>query len=184
MWRTLIVSILILVLFGAGYVTGFISRGPVLSWVAARNYEQDIAKYLNKPAPLFQSVTIDGQIWRLEDHRGTVLIIDFMASWCAPCVEEYPVLKRIYNDHSTDARVVIVGVALDENLEALRAHLREYAVPWVTLFEPGKKWNNSVARSYAVTGVPSIWIVDQKGIVVAIHARGATIENTVEELLE
>ncbi len=184
MWRSLIVSMLVLAIFGAGYVTGFLTFQPVLSWISARNYKKCVATYLNKPAPLFQSTTVDGQTWRLEDHRGKVVVVDFTASWCAPCVGEYPILKRVYKAHSADSRVVIVGVALDEDLEALQDHLRAYEVPWVTLFEPGKGWDNSVARQYRVSGIPSIWIVDQDGLVAAMHARGATIESTVQELLE
>ena len=183
-WRSLIVSVLVLAIFGAGYVTGFLTFQPVLSWISARNYEKSLAIYLNKQAPLFESTTVDGQTWMLEDHRGKVVVIDFTASWCAPCVGAYPILKRIYEAHSTDSRVVIVGVALDEELEALLAHLRTYEIPWVTLFEPGKGWSNAVARQYRVSGIPSIWVVDQDGRVASMNAWGEEIEKTVQELLD
>jgi thiol-disulfide isomerase/thioredoxin len=172
------------IVFAAGYAAGFLTFQPITTWLFTRAYEKKQAKFLNKPAPDFESATVDGKAWRLSDQRGKVVVIDFMASWCAPCIGSYPILKRIHERYSPDQQVVVVGVSLDEEREALEAHLEVYDIPWATLYEPGKTWDNSVARLYQIHGIPSVWIIDQQGRVVTVDASGGHVEEVVKELAE
>jgi peroxiredoxin len=134
-------------------------------------------------APEINLPDTNGHTVNLAGLRGQVFIVDFWASWCAPCADEMPVLERLYSSHHAEG-FTIVGVSQDENDAAMQGFLRQHHVSFPVARDSG----HSVAGRYNPTNMPTTFIVDRHGIVRFVHrgfhARDAsTIEHEVQTLL-
>ncbi|MCC6131130.1 MAG: redoxin domain-containing protein [Acidobacteria bacterium] len=139
------------------------------------------------PAPRFVARTTDGQPLRFpDDFRGRVVLLDFWATWCKPCRDELPNLKRVYDDlHSRG--FAVVGVSLDKKYsgERLEKYTRENNLTWPQIFD-GEEWEGEIARMYNVTGIPAAFLVDgDTGQIVAKegYLRGSQLRPAVEKAL-
>lgn len=141
------------------------------------------ADYLDQPAPLFTTTTLDGTSWSLEDQRGKVILIDFWASWCGPCIQAMPHLRKIHTKYGDREDFVMIGVSVDDYRGNLLRSIDKHDVTWEQLFEEGMGWENSVARLYEVDGIPHVLIVDQEGVIRAYDPAGRQIDRALEELL-
>ncbi|HEY7428116.1 MAG TPA: tetratricopeptide repeat protein, partial [Gemmataceae bacterium] len=109
--------------------------------------------------------TVQGEKFDLKQLRGKVVLIDFWATWCGPCVAEMPNVKRAYDRYHKDG-FEVVGVSLDNSKEKLVEFLKTKEVPWPQLFFAAKGdqgWNNPLARKYGVRAIPSTILVDRAG---------------------
>lgn len=131
--------------------------------------------------PLDISFTaVDGRKVSLADLKGKVVLIDFWATWCGPCVGEVPTVKAAYDKYH-DAGFEIVGISLDDSKEALLRFIKEHQMPWPQYFD-GKHWNNDISFRFGIDGVPTEWLVDRNGILRDTQAR-SDLENAVARLL-
>lgn len=113
-----------------------------------------------RKAPDFTSESITGEKVTLAEWIGTrPVIIDFWASWCGPCIKDMPELKAIASTYN----VTIIGVSIDENASAWEKSLTRLELPWVNIRDTSK----SIARQYAVTAVPTKFVIDKNGVIVA-----------------
>lgn len=129
--------------------------------------------------------TVAGDKFNWEDYRGKVVLVDFWATWCGPCIAELPNVKENYDKYHSKG-FDVVGVNLDESKEKLQTFLEEKEIPWVNLFpekEEDRGWNNPVAEYYGVSGIPTVILVDQQGKVVSLNARGPELGRLLAELL-
>jgi WD40 repeat protein/serine/threonine protein kinase/tetratricopeptide (TPR) repeat protein/thiol-disulfide isomerase/thioredoxin len=129
--------------------------------------------------------TVGGERFDLKRLRGKVVLIDFWATWCGPCVAEMPNVMKVYDRHHKDG-FEVVGVSLDNEREALTRFLKAKEVPWPQLFFDGKGeqgWNNPLARRYGVNAIPFTILVDRSGKVAQVGARGEVLEPAVTKLL-
>ncbi len=129
--------------------------------------------------------TLSGEKFDISQYKDKVVLVDFWATWCGPCIRELPnVLDNYAKYHGKGFEVV--GISLDDDPEALQEFITENEIPWVTLFNPeeGKRgWENPVARYYGITGIPTVILVNQEGNVVSLSARGDELGNLLQELL-
>ena len=96
--------------------------------------------------------------------RGKVVIIDFWASWCAPCMEAVPDVVALYKKlHGKGLE--IVGISLDEDKGAMEGVTQSSGMVWPQYFD-GKGWENKISTRYGITDIPQMWLVDRKGMVV------------------
>jgi thiol-disulfide isomerase/thioredoxin len=102
-----------LICLSVGFIAGFFSFTPFVTWKLKKQYEARQNKFLQTPAPLIVTQTVDGTAWSLQDHRGKVILVNFWATWCGPCVQEVPELKELYNKYKNRADFILVGVSLD-----------------------------------------------------------------------
>ncbi|WP_254509918.1 TlpA family protein disulfide reductase [Anatilimnocola floriformis] len=144
----------------------------------AKKPETKESDLVGKPLELGGN-TADDKAFVWEKYRGKVVIVDFWATWCGPCRKEMPNVKAFRDQHK-DQGFEIVGVSVDKDLEALAAYLQENQIPWETLAgdEAGE-----LAEKYGVRGIPTMMLVDQKGIVVAVAHNIAALAPQAEKLL-
>jgi thiol-disulfide isomerase/thioredoxin len=134
-------------------------------------------------APEIGLEDLNGRPVRLSSLRGKVLIVDFWASWCAPCREEMPVLNRL-QERYREQGLVVIGVNVDNNVRNARTFLRRTPVQFRIVHDPGK----DVADRYNPPRMPSSYIVDRRGVIRHVHegfrsGDAATIEREVRALL-
>jgi thiol-disulfide isomerase/thioredoxin len=124
---------------------------------------------------------MDGKPIDFAELRGKVVLVDFWATWCGPCLDEVPNMKRnydLYHEHGFE----IIGVSMDEDRDALEQHLAKHPNPWVTLHDPIAS-EDHVARYYGITSLPTLILIDQQGKAVSVNARGPALGKKLAELL-
>lgn len=112
-------------------------------------------------APAFTLPDLDGNTVSLSDSDGNVRIIDFWATWCAPCREEVPMYKELHAEFG-DRGVTILALSRDdEGPEVVREFVEEYDIPYVNLLA-----DENLADEFGVVGLPHTFVVDGEGRIV------------------
>jgi cytochrome c biogenesis protein CcmG, thiol:disulfide interchange protein DsbE len=135
----------------------------VAGWIAvmaARGGAATGGAHIGQAAPDFALADLDGNPVRLSDLRGRPVILNFWASWCGPCVEEFPMLRQALADHAGQ-RVAVVGIVVRDNSEAARRFMASMDATWPAVMDPGEQ----VAESYGIYGPPETFFIDADGIV-------------------
>lgn len=138
------------------------------------------AELKSKPLTL-EFTAVDGSEVSLKDLRGKVVLLDFWATWCGPCVQEVPNVVATYKKLH-EKGFEIVGISLDQDKEALTQFTKEHGMTWPQYFD-GQGWNNKISSQFGITSIPAMWLLDRKGFVVSTNAR-ANLEAQVTALLE
>ncbi|MEK7215871.1 MAG: TlpA disulfide reductase family protein [Chloroflexota bacterium] len=112
---------------------------------------------VNQPAPDF-SFTWQGQTRRLSELRGQMVVLNFWATWCPPCVEEMPSLERLHRK-LRDRGVVVLGVSVDDDAVAYEQFLRDYHISFPNYRDPG----GQIAGRYGTHMFPETYIIDPEG---------------------
>jgi peroxiredoxin len=113
---------------------------------------------------------VDGSEIDLATLRGQVVLIDFWATWCPPCVEEVPELVATYEKFK-DQGFTVVGISLDEDKSALEKFTAENKMTWPQFFD-GKGWENEMAKRFKIQTVPTMWLLDREGKLIDANPRG------------
>lgn len=122
------------------------------------------AQELSGPAPDFTLKTREGESVNLADLKGKVVMINFWASWCAPCRQEMPFLDAMYEDFHR-AGFVLLGVNLDQNSAAAEKFLADVPVTFPVLMDP----KGEVAKLYKNRAMPSSFFIDREGQLAYLH---------------
>jgi thiol-disulfide isomerase/thioredoxin len=134
---------------------------------------------LGKPVDIHYTA-VDGRQVDLAKLKGKVVLIDFWATWCSPCVGEVPDVKAAYEKlHSKGFE--IVGISLDNDKEALTDFVKDKGMTWPQYFD-GLQWRNKFAQEFGIDAIPAMWLVDKQGNLRDQEARGA-LEEKVSKLL-
>jgi thiol-disulfide isomerase/thioredoxin len=123
---------------------------------------------------------VDGREVDLAKMKGKVVLVDFWATWCGPCVAELPNVKRAYADLHPKG-FEIVGISFDDDKQKLQSFVTKEKMEWPQYFD-GKGWQNKFGVQYGINGIPAMWLVDKKGMLREMNARDALAEQ-VEKLL-
>ncbi len=114
---------------------------------------------------------LDGQQFSTANLKGKVILVDFWATWCGPCRAELPRVKKIYADYHAKG-LEVLGVSCDENVEALNKFLKANPdMPWPQLFDAAKPGWHPLATEYGVKGIPTMFLIDKKGVLRSVEAR-------------
>jgi thiol-disulfide isomerase/thioredoxin len=134
------------------------------------------------PAPNFTFREFrTGENLSLASFRGKVVLLDFWATWCPPCMASLPGLLELYREFHAQG-FEIVGVSLDESAEDLRRVIASYGIPWPIAFE-GKRWDNSLANLWRVYQIPTAYLLDKQGIIRFRDLEADALRKAVSELL-
>ncbi len=140
---------------------------------------------LNKPLDMSSLVTADGKPFDIERYKGKVVLVDFWASWCGPCLQEIPNIEAVYNAKNKDG-FEVVGVNLDTERSKLDGFLASKKLLWTTYVsnDPAAQgFESPLAKNIGISAIPFIAVIGKDGNVAAIHVRGPRLENKIAELL-
>jgi thiol-disulfide isomerase/thioredoxin len=142
---------------------------------------------VGKKITAFTATTTDGKTVNFPgDYKGKIVMIDFWATWCGPCMAEVPGLVKVYNAYH-DKGFEILGISLDNDktVEKLKPVTEEKGMTWTQVCD-GLGWKAAIAQKYVVEGIPACWLVDgNTGEIIATEGqlRGARLEKTIEQAL-
>ncbi len=152
-------------LANAGIAEDLAKRLRMLAEMAAR----DPRRLLDKPFTL-DSKALGGESFVTRSLLGKVVVIDFWATWCGPCVRSLPDLVRLRQEHGDG--LAIVGISCDNDETKLRKFLAEHPeVDWPQLFTAGDKPWHPLATEYGIESIPRLFLVDRKGVLRSVDAK-------------
>ena len=129
-----------------------------------------------QPAPEFTLHDLDGEPVWLSQFKGKVILLDFWASWCGPCISDLPHLRKI-KERTAAQPVVFLNLSLDEDDAAWRKAIEKHEIEGVHVRAEG--WGSEVARAYSVRALPSYFLVDSQGLILK-RLSGIGVNNTDE----
>ncbi len=142
-------------------------------------YGPPASAFVGKPAKDFEVIELKGEALSLADYRGKVVLLDFWATWCGPCLNEMPHVKKTYATYR-DQDFQIIGISLDRGKPPLEAYLAQEEIAWPQYLDAGGK----IATLYNVRAIPSTFLIDGEGIVRKTNLRGGALEKAVAALVK
>ncbi len=133
---------------------------------------------VGKQAPEFTLQSDKREEVSLSDYKGKYLLVDFWASWCGPCRAGIPGLKEIYADYHSKG-LEVLSVSTDGDEKAWLKAVEQEQMPWAQLRD-----TKTVSKSYNITAIPAIFLIDPNGKIIDKGLHGEAIRNRVEELLK
>jgi cytochrome c biogenesis protein CcmG/thiol:disulfide interchange protein DsbE len=117
---------------------------------------------IGSPAPDFTLTDLAGNAVRLADLRGRPVVVNFWASWCGPCVEEFPLLRAAVDEYR-DEGLAVIGIVYQDRSEAAREFMQRNGATWVAAMDPGER----VAAAYGILAPPETFFIDRDGTIAA-----------------
>lgn len=125
---------------------------------------------------------VQGNKRSLSSFSGKYVLVDFWASWCAPCRAENPNVLNAYDNFKKD-NFDVISISIDQDKNAWLEAVKEDGLPWLNLID-GKTATESVAKAYGVLAVPSNFLINPEGTIVAKNLRGAELQKKLAEILK
>ena len=150
-----------------------------LGLIASATVPPEIVK-TGDMAPDFSVKTMEGREVRLSELRGKIVLLDFWATWCAPCVAEIPHVKEIADAHAADSRFVLLGMNEDEETDRLKYFSEQVKITWPQGLLGA---DSDVGKRYCATAIPATVLIGADGKVIARDLRGEALKKAVAEAL-
>jgi thiol-disulfide isomerase/thioredoxin len=127
---------------------------------------------------------LEGKDFSTEGWKGKVVLVDFWATWCGPCREELPRVKKMYADYHGKG-LEVLGISNDFSGEALRKYVKAEEMPWPEIFDEaaakGGKWH-PVTHGFGINSIPIMFLIDKKGVLRTVEARDS-MEDLIPKML-
>ena len=131
--------------------------------------------------PDFAEKDLQGNPLSVANYKGKLVLVDFWATWCGPCVGGLPSVIKAYNKHHADG-FEIIGISLDMDEQKLKSFLKTKEIPWAQYFD-GKGWQNKLAAKYGIQSVPATFLLDGDGKIIGQDLRGEALEEALAKAL-
>jgi len=140
------------------------------------------ATSIGSMAPLFTQNDVSDQPVRLSDFRGKYVLLDFWASWCAPCREENPNVVKAFQQYK-GKNFTVLGVSLDRpgKKTAWLAAIKADGLEWTQVSDL-KFWDNGVAKQYGIKGIPQNFLIDPTGKIIGKNLTGEELHKKLKEI--
>ena len=132
---------------------------------------------VGQAAPLFEMNDDNSNMINLKDYRGKLVIVDFWASWCHFCRGENPELVALYDMYHTKG-LEIIGVSLDENKQSWRDAVTEDGIEFIQVNDT-EAFDSQIAKEYGITSIPTIFLLDEDGVILFITNDAAKLESII-----
>lgn len=129
---------------------------------------------------------LNGDKFDWKSLRGKVVLVDFWATWCGPCIMEVPNMTEMYEKYK-DKGFEILGISIDEDIDELKTYIEEAKTPWIILAEKLSEEKEGITNpsdTYEVMSIPTMFLVDREGKVVSVNARGENLKKLLEKQFE
>ncbi|ERJ58151.1 TlpA family protein disulfide reductase [Sphingobacterium paucimobilis] len=150
-----------------------------------QNFQTHLKRYnqtdVGQVAPNFELAQLDGKTVTLEAFKGKYVLLDFWASWCGPCRREMPHVKAAY-DQFKDKKFEVFAVSIDSNRPAWEKALKEDSMPFVHVLD-NKKGEESPRLLYMVQAIPTNFLIDPNGKIIAKNLRGEELSKFLSSIL-
>ena len=127
--------------------------------------------------------SFDGADFNLERHRGKVVLVDYWATWCGPCVAEYPQIRSLWEKYHAQG-FEVVGVSMDSDRESLAKYLREKSVPWVILNDEQQGGKTPSPEYNSIQTVPAMFLIGRDGKVLSTQVEVPKLEPLLQKALQ
>jgi thiol-disulfide isomerase/thioredoxin len=154
--------------------------GPDQNLADAARAQLFKAQMIGKPVDL-QFTALDGSAVDMRALRGTIILVDFWASWCPDCLRDLPALRRTYQKYK-DKGFTVIGISLDKDEQALSNFVAKKLIPWPQYFD-GQGWQSPFAMKYGVRAIPEMWLINQRGEVVSTDISAEQLDQRIEQLI-
>lgn len=136
---------------------------------------------IGKPAPAVVTMDTQGNPFELASLSGQVVLVDFWATSCAPCLAEFPNLRQIYKEFGGRG-FEIVGVSFDESPDTVESYRTRAKLPWKMVMNESPQ--GKISERFATRTIPSLFLVDKQGIIAQVDVRGRDLRDVIEQLLK
>jgi thiol-disulfide isomerase/thioredoxin len=149
------------------------------SYLRARHFAEDPSLSLHKMAPAFVVTSLDGSKFNLDAMGGRVVLIDFWATWCGPCNEELPHMKKIAREF-TGQPLVIISVSWDSDETKWKDFINKNEMTWVQYRDA----DHSLSKKFGVEAIPHYFTIDSDGVLTAeMMGSGSDVESKLKKLI-
>jgi len=134
------------------------------------------------PFPDFNEKDLQGKPLSLSNYKGKVVLVDFWATWCPPCVASVPGIQKLYNKYHNKG-FEVVGISLDEEKDALEKFVKLRKIPWPQHFD-GKRFDGPLALKYGLDVAPTTYLLDRDGKIIKLITPADDLDQEVESALK